>query len=52
MAGSDFARFASPIDMSGGLISCTYVEHPTNSWDARAVKAALRYAKWLVDFAG
>lgn len=48
--GGNLGTFISPVDLSGGAVSCKYVLHPSNKWDSRAIKATVRYAKWLVDF--
>lgn len=46
--------FISPIDLSGSLIECHYVDGPDwvttyGSWAARAAQA---YARWLLRLAG
>lgn len=49
VSGTSLGSFVSPIDLSGGLVSCEYVTGP--DWVTRfgpwAAKGAIDYGKWL-----
>jgi hypothetical protein len=50
VASSPIATFVSPIDMSGGLISCTYTTKET--WVERFGGWGVRAAQWYVKLLG
>ena len=49
MASDPIARFISPIDMSGGLVSCTYTtkEQWIEKYGSWAVRIAQQYVRLL-----
>jgi hypothetical protein len=45
------SAFLSPVDLSGGYITCEWVDTGQGPWEGRFAKATLKYAQWLIRLA-